>query len=109
DAHRARCPTDHRSTSSYCVSLGGNHVSWKSKKQSIVSCSSVEIEYHAMVNVTRELQWIRMLLIEIGLPLTGSSTLICDNQLATHIANNLVFHERRKHIEMACHFFREKV
>jgi len=68
DADWAGCPFDRRSTTGYCVFLGGNLVSWKSKKQTVVSRSSAESEYRAMANVTLEMVWIRDLLTEIGLP-----------------------------------------
>ncbi|KAM3356275.1 hypothetical protein P3S68_022989 [Capsicum galapagoense] len=62
-----------------------------------------------MAAATCELVWIKQLLRELKFGETGKMELVCDNQAALHIASNPVFHERTKHIEIDCHFVREKI
>uniref|UniRef100_A0A2N9GBD9 Integrase catalytic domain-containing protein n=1 Tax=Fagus sylvatica TaxID=28930 RepID=A0A2N9GBD9_FAGSY len=109
DADWAGSPSDRKSTTGYCTFIGGNLVTWRSKKQSVVARSSVEAEYRAMAHTTCELTWLRTVLQEFGLLTQGPTPLYCDNQAAIHIASNPVFHERTKHIEVDCHFVRSKV
>ncbi|GAA0186207.1 transmembrane signal receptor [Lithospermum erythrorhizon] len=50
----ASCPLMHRSLTGWLVFLGGSLVSWKTKKQDIVSCSSAEAEYRSMAAIVAE-------------------------------------------------------
>ena len=100
---------DRKSHCGYATYVGGNLVTWRSQKQSIVSRSSAEAEYRAMADTTTEMLWLRSLLIELGFPPEGPMQMYCDNMAATFIASNATFHMRTKHIEIDCHFIQQYV
>ena len=62
-----------------------------------------------MASASFEVVWVVHLLEELGLTSLKPVTLHCDNMYALHIAQNLVYHERTKYLEIDCHFTPEKV
>ena len=62
-----------------------------------------------MASVASEVTWLVHMLAELGVNNLKLVTLHCDNQSPIHIAKNPVFHERTKHIEIDCHFTRDKI
>ncbi|CAM8937957.1 unnamed protein product [Rhodiola kirilowii] len=109
DADWAACPLTRRSITGHCVLLGSSVISWKTKKQPVVSRSSAESEYRAMAAACCELVWLSRLLGDMGVHVASSIPLHCDNKAAIHIAHNPVFHERTKYIEIDCHLVRAHV
>jgi hypothetical protein len=80
--------TDRRSTSGYFMFVGGNLVTWRSKKQKVVALSCTEAEFLGMTKGLCELLWLRRLLTEIGFAPTSEMDLFCDNKAAIAIAHN---------------------
>ena len=89
--------------------MGGNLVTWRSKKQNVVSRSSAEAKYRGMAQGVCELLWIRRLLTELGFKPEKPMELHCDNKSAIDIAHNPVQHDRTKHVEVDRHFIKEKI
>ena len=78
--------SDRKSTSNYFTFVGGNRVTWRSKKQKVVALSSAEAEFRGMAKGLCELLWFRKLLTEIGFPPSCEMNLLCDNKTTIDIA-----------------------
>ena len=89
--------------------LGDNLVSWSSKHQNTVSCSSAEAKYRAVANAVAEASWLRQLLAELHTPLLQATLVYCDNINTVYMSSNPIQHQRTKHIEIDLHFVRERV
>nr|GEX94765.1 ribonuclease H-like domain-containing protein [Tanacetum cinerariifolium] len=109
DPDWAKCKVTRKSITGYAVFMGKSLVSWKSKKQSMLSKSSAKPEYMAMNSVTCEVMWILKVLAELNIKTSLHVPLHCDNNSAIQIAAKHVFHERTKHFEIELFFLREKV
>nr|XP_011465868.1 PREDICTED: putative disease resistance RPP13-like protein 3 [Fragaria vesca subsp. vesca] len=109
DADWAGNITDRRSTSGYFTFVGGNLVTWKSKKQKVVARSSVEAEYRGMAHGVCELLWLKNVLQDLGVKPKCAMQLYCDNKAAIDISQNPVQHDRTKHVEVDRHFIKEKL
>ena len=62
-----------------------------------------------MAKTAREMVWLQSFLEDLGISSPFPMPMHCDNQAAIFIAGNLNFHERTKHIEIDCHYIRDKV
>ncbi|GJZ44742.1 hypothetical protein Tco_0592338, partial [Tanacetum coccineum] len=63
----------------------------------------------AMALTCCEVTWLVNLFKDLGIKYLEPVDLHCDNQAALYIAANPVFHARTKHIEVDCHFVRDKM
>jgi hypothetical protein len=81
-------------------------VSWASKKQNSVARSTAEAEYIAAGHCCAQLLWMRQTLRDYGYKLSRVP-LLCDNESAIRMTDNLVEHSRTKHIDISYHFLRD--
>lgn len=100
ESNWAGYPDIQRSTTGFCTFLGKNCLSWMSKKQPTVACSSTEAEYKSMAQTGCEVTWLSYLLRDLGIPLSSASRILCDNLSALNLIVNPVLHSRSKHVQI---------
>ena len=109
DADWAGNVSDMKFTSGYFTFVGGNLVTWRSKKKKVVALSSAEAEFRGMAKGLCELLWLRRLLTEIGIAPSSEMNLFCDNKTAIDISHNPVQHDRTKHVEVDRYFIKQNL
>ena len=88
--------------------LGRSLVSWSYKKQNSVALFTAKAEYIVVGACCAQILYIKQTLLDYGVVLE-KVPLLCDNESAVKLANNLVQHSRTKHIDIYHHFLRDHV
>ena len=89
--------------------LGGNLITWSSRKQKPVAHFSTKAEYRALSSGATDLMWVQHLLTEIGISISQPLVLWSDNLGAQALVCNPVDHARTKHIELDVHFIQNLI
>jgi len=93
------------STTGYVFTISGTTVSWVSKIQSVVALLTIEAEYVAAIEASKEMIWLQIFMGELGKQ-HDMGMLYSDSHSAIHLAKNSTFHSRTKHIQLKYHFIR---
>lgn len=80
-----------KSQEAYLIFLGSNLISWISNKQPTVPWSTTESEYRSVADTAAELEWIKMVLEELGHPHTTPMAIFCVNSSAVALSSNPTF------------------
>ena len=63
----------------------------------------------AAFEATQECIWLRAMLMAIGHAPQGPTTLLCNNNSAINLSEDLMLHQRVKHVDIKYHFLWERV
>jgi hypothetical protein len=95
---------DGKSTSGLCFSLGPAMISWISRKHTYVALSTTKAEYIAVSIASHKAMWLQNIIPGLFDKELETTLIHCDNQSCVKLSENLVFHDRSKHIEIKYQF-----
>ena len=93
----------------YVFIMAGGAITWFSKKQSITTMSTTEVEYIALSKAACEARWLRNLFSELGFMQTLPTMIQGNNDGLIVMSKNPQFHKWSKHIDLQYHSIREQV
>jgi len=67
--------------------VGGNLVTWRSKKQNVVVRSSAETKFYSVALMICEVMWIKRLLEDLRVSTPLLAKVYCDNKVTISIAH----------------------
>ena len=100
--------SDRKSRTGYVITLANGPISWRSKRQPIVSLSSMEAEYIALCSVIQEVKWFK----KFTRFFFGEDEVVPvyqDNQGTIQFTKNGAHSDRSKHIDVRYYFAKESV
>ena len=97
------------SVSGCLVFYHGCLVHWFSKMQKSVSLSSAEAEYFGAMMAARDLIWLRDLLVDLRIKMSGPTVIRSDSKSAVGMAFDPIAFKQTKHIMRAGYFLRDVV
>ena len=100
---------DRRLTSGYCTFIGGNLVTWRSKKQSVVVRSTAEAKFRSIAKGICELICLTRLMEDLQIPLSQQTKVYSDSKSAINIVKNLVQHDGMKHVRIDRSFIKWEI
>ena len=99
--------SDRKSTSGSLTQFGRGPTCWTASRQSNVSLSSAEAELNAISDAARNLVWLKGLLEELNVSCVPE--ILSDSLSAIRLAEEPVFRNSSKHINVRSFFIREKL
>ena len=98
-----------RSHSGYCFVKYNGLITWESKRQPVVTTSTMESEYLAMAPAAKEAVFLGQLRAQIDNTFFRAIVVKTDNQAALQHAQHTTNHRRTKHIDVQYHYVRDCV
>ena len=93
----------------YAIYVNNCLISWCSKRQHSRSLSSMEAEYMAASEASKEVKWARVLMSELDHEQMNATKMYEDNKACVAFSKNNTCHARTKHIDIRAYALRDCV